>query len=263
MLICFFSLLSNLGPFSVKPLEKAGFVCPQLKYALRNPLSIAKQAQKIVQEGSINFIDGVLRTPIDTSAELNLIEGQLIKIDSVHSSWQEALFVTCQEIPHGKYGLFFIDQTKIFEDHVTRIEDVFSTRPVPCTFTGNEDTNQLKNWLLHPKKRENDFCIFGVQHQSNGIETEIVVHIYQADCPMCGISNADPVIVSRATAMVITATYQRLYCPNCKWNFDIDDGWMTPGGSPVETPLVTRSPSPELQAMDISTDNWCPCCTLL
>ena len=74
----------------------------------------------------------------------------------------------------------------------------------------------LKTWLCDPQTRKNDVCIVGKDHQCNGIEVEVVVHLLPADCPLCGISNADPVIVSRAKAMVIISTYQRLNC-TCGW----------------------------------------------
>ena len=61
--------------------------------------------------------------------------------------------------------------------------------------------------------------IIGTQHQCNGIETELVANMYPADCPWCGISNADPVIISRAKGMLIMGTYQRLDC-NCGWKCD-------------------------------------------
>ena len=50
------------GPFTVKPLEEAGFVCPKLNFALRNPMKIADHAQKLIQEGAKNNLEGVLRS---------------------------------------------------------------------------------------------------------------------------------------------------------------------------------------------------------
>ena len=73
-------------------------------------------------------------------------------------------------------------------------------------------------------------CIIGTQHQCNGIETDLVVHIYPEDCPWCEISNADPVIISRAMAMLIISTYQRVQC-GCGWKAlkeEADGGWRTP-----------------------------------
>ena len=53
---------------------------------------------------------------------------------------------------------------------------------------------------------------------------------------MCGISSADPVVISRAKAMFISATYQRYYC-TCGWKKQItinDLGWETPCDSETE-----------------------------
>ena len=91
-----------------------------------------------------------------------------------------------------------------------QIKDLFHSRKEPQIFTGIESTSNLKTWLCEPQKRKNDICIIGTQHHCNGIETDIVVHIYPEDCPWCKISNADPVIISRAMAMLIVSTYQRI-----------------------------------------------------
>ena len=70
------------GPFSTAPLEEAGFHCPKLELALRNPLKIAKFAHAVIQDGAKNLLDyGVLRSSIDTSNSLNIAEGQLIKVE--------------------------------------------------------------------------------------------------------------------------------------------------------------------------------------
>ena len=84
--------------------------------------------------------------------------------------------------------------------------------------------------------------ITGTQHQCNGIETDIVVHIYPEDCPWCGISNADPVIISRAKALLIVSTYQRLQC-SCGWILceENPDGWITPDNCSNAEELVTES----------------------
>ena len=99
----------------------------------------------------------------------------------------------------------------------------------------------LKNWLCDPQARKNDVCIIGKDHHCNGIEVEVVVHIIPADCPLCGISNADPVVISRAKAVVIVATYKRLHC-TCGWKSDIqieDCTWNTPTGSANSSPNVS------------------------
>ena len=99
----------------------------------------------------------------------------------------------------------------------------------------------LKNWLSDPQTRKNDVCIIGKDHHCNGIEVEVVVHIIPADCPLCGISNADPVVISRAKAIVIVSTYKRLHCI-CGWKNEItfvDCTWNTPTGSANASPNVS------------------------
>ena len=79
--------------------------------------------------------------------------------------------------------------------------------------------------------------MIGTQHQCNGIETELVIHVYVANCPSCGTSNADPVIISRAKAMLILSTYQRKNCTvlQCGWNQnEVEVDWTTPDNSDVE-----------------------------
>ena len=101
----------------------------------------------------------------------------------------------------------------------------------------NPEAGQLQNWLCEPLKRENDIIMIGTQHQCNGIETELVVHIYVANCPSCGTSNADPVIISRAKAMLILSTYQRKICTvlQCGWNQnEVEVDWTTPDNSDEE-----------------------------
>ena len=214
------------GPFTVKPLEEAGFVCPKLNFALRNPMKIADHAQKLIQEGAKNNLEGVLRCPIMMSTiSENMIEGQLIHSESVHLCSKDALRASHLKIPFGKYALYFIDDTNIAYDGGESIKDAFSEGPMPLIFTGKEDTNELKNWLCDPKSRKSDMCIVGREHQCNGIETDIVVHIYVSDCPVCQISNADPVIISRAKSMVVLSTYERLEC-KCGWKKSSQIGWQ-------------------------------------
>ena len=47
------------------------------------------------------------------------------------------------------------------------------------------------------------------------LETKVVLYILPKECEDCCHSNIDPVIVSRATAMLIVARYERSHCPNC------------------------------------------------
>ena len=224
-----------IGPFTLQPLKEAGFVCPQLNFALRNPQMIADHAQKVIQDGAKNFLDAVLRSPIKRqfSAE-DMVAGQLIEIKRIHASPIDALYASQLEVPFRKHALFFMDDKTISEE---KIKEVFTNQP-PILFTGKEDTNELKDWLCCPEQRIRDMCILGTDHHCNGIETDIVVHIYVADCPVCQISNADPVVISRAKAMLILSTYVRLTCSCCGWKMyvqeEMEDEWQTPPESEDE-----------------------------
>ena len=227
----------------MKPLEEAGFVCPRLNFALRNPVKIADYAQKVVQDGGKNFLEAVLRSPIEISKEVtNMPEGQLVDTKIVHETSLDALQASAEKIPVGRYALFFIDKT-ISQYEIENIIKETCNRPLPMIFTGKEGTTTLKDWLCEPQRRKNDMCIIGTQHQCNGIEIDIVIHVHVANCPMCGISNADPVIISRAKAMLIISTYKRPNCI-CGWNSNLSlrkqsehesaVGWITPYNSDDE-----------------------------
>ena len=236
----------------MKPLEEAGFTCPKLNFALRNPVMIAEYAQRVVQEGHKHSLDRVLRSDINTLKNAtNMAQGQLYEIEIIHHTPEEALRAAIEKIPHGKYALFFIDN---YEELGTEsILDAFSDRPTPVIFTGQEQAGHFQNWLCQPEKRKNDIIMIGTQHQSNGIETELVVHIYVANCPSCGTSNADPVIISRAKAMLILSTYQRQNCTilQCGWNQnELEVDWTTPDNSDEDEddnrPLIEDNESQSL-----------------
>ena len=244
----------------MKPLEEAGFVCPRLNFALRNPVKIADYAQKVVQDGGKNFLDAVLRSPIEISKEAtNMPEGQLVDTKMVHATSLDALQASAEKIPLGKYALFFIDKT-ISQYEIENIIKEICNRPLPMIFTGKEGTTTLKDWLCEPQRRKNDMCIIGTQHQCNGIETDVVVHIHVANCPMCGISNADPVIISRAKAMLIISTYKRPNCI-CGWNSNLSlrkqsehesaDGWITPYNSDDEEASLDSAKTELLQESEV------------
>ena len=224
------------GSFSTEKLEEAGFVCPKLSFALRNPLQVSNYAQEIVQNRAKNLLFSVLTSPIEVDRlETNIPDGQVIKINNSQLSFLCAFNAAIEKIPALTFALFFVDNSSILNLDGS-IEEAFSSRQAPYIFKGINDTHMLKNWLCDPKSRKNDVCIIGRDHHCNGIEVEIVVHILPADCPSCGISNSDPVIVSRAKAMVIVSTYQRLHC-TCGWRNDptINDcGWNTPDQSDME-----------------------------
>ena len=141
-------------------------------------MKIADHAQKLIQEGAKNNLEGVLRCPIKMSTiSKNMVEGQLIHSKLIHLCSKDALRASQQKIPFGKYALYFIDDTHIACDGGERIKEAFSQQPMPLIFTGREDTNELKNWLCNPENRKCDMCIIGTEHQCNGIETDVVVHI--------------------------------------------------------------------------------------
>ena len=145
-----------------------------------------------------------------------MTDGQLIIVTNQHESAQEALIESIKQIPHGKQALFFLDDENISKNHSKSVLEAFSARPIPIIPKESGEMFKFQVWLCKPEERERDVCIIGAQHHCNGIETDVVVHIYVADCPMCGISNIDPVILSRSKAMLILSTYKRLECP-CGW----------------------------------------------
>ena len=202
---------------------------------MRNPVKIAEYTQRVVQDGPKNSLDRVLRSQISILKNAtNMAEGQLNEIGIIYQTPEEALRAATEKIPHGKYALFFIDK----ELGIESILETLSHRPKPMIFRGQGEADQLQDWLCEPKKRKNDIFMIGTQHQCNGIETELVVHIYVANCPSCGTSNADPVIISRAKAMLILCTYQRQNCTvlECGWNKnDVEVRWTTPSVSMEES----------------------------
>ena len=208
--------LFSSGPFSTTQLEKEGFTCPKLTIPLRNPLKIAAYAYDVIRDGANNLLDNGLKSPIEISrTTTNLVDGEIIKIITVQADCRDALVACLQKIPLEKKALIFLDT----EEYSEIIKEAFSSanRETPKIFTGSEETSHLKKWLCEPQKRKLDMCIIGAQHQCNGIETDLVVHVYPANCPFCQISNADPVIISRAKAKLIVATYQRIKCIKCGW----------------------------------------------
>ena len=192
---------------------------PKLRFALRNPLLIGELAQKVAQAGIQNLLEEVLRSPIEVSrAELNLVDGLLVQIDKgdVFCCYT-AVKVAIQETPPGKYAMVFIDDSQINQTEgkfnvIVKLIYKQLDREDPVIFEENYEPHLLQKWLLNPKKRSHDICILGASHRSNGIETELVVYVYPKDCQVCKKSDADPVIISRTMAMLITSTYHRLNC---------------------------------------------------
>ena len=160
-------------------------MCPKLRFALRNPIKIAEFAQNVTQGGAKNLLDyGVLRRPVEISTtSTNLVDGQLIIVDKINLVVVDALETALEKVPNGTYALAFVDDREMTGNVSKAIKKGFSSRNEPGLFTGVEETGELKKWLCCPDKRKNDMCIIGVQHQCNGIETEIVIHVYPGDCP--------------------------------------------------------------------------------
>ena len=114
--------------------------------------------------------------------------------------------------------MIYIDDETKCETTLENIKKSFGDRSEPCIFSGSKsvDSLNIQKWLCEPSKRCNDLCIVTMKHNSNGLETKVVVYILPAACEECGHSNEDPVIASRATAMLIVARYKRSNCPNCQ-----------------------------------------------
>ena len=205
-----------LGRFSVKALEKSGFICPNLTFPLRNPLSIAKNAHKVSMDGAKNLQDGILQNDIDISPETNIVEGKLVILETSFNSYLDALDATLKEIPAMKFTMLFVENEFEFEAAIT---DAFvsHSRPIPIILTEDEWFYEpAQRWLCKPKSRTNDLCLLIKSKQNcNGIETDIVSYVLPGPCPNCEYSSEDPIIASRATAMQIMARYKRLSCPHC------------------------------------------------
>ena len=206
-----------------KPLKKSGFFCPTLDFALRNPLKIAEEALRVSQKGHNNYLEQILQNPINLDrSSTSIVHGQLIKLSEIHFSVNEALRNVMLKLPKDRFALFFIDHRQISDLATFKqsMNEMFSSRSPPIIWEDTEDEKSgdiLQKWLLIPKSRKNDMVMIGVDHACNGIETNIVVHVYPEDCPECGISCEDPVIISRSTAMLILARYQRILpCFHCQ-----------------------------------------------
>ena len=211
---------SPTGRFGLNAIEKAGFECPGMTYTLRNPLLIAKRAHKISQDAAENKVDICLKNDINTTVDTTIVDGSVVELKGF-STWQCALKAALEIIPFKRFVMAHIEATgdQITEESVCSIHKELK-RPRPDVVTKPQDYPKYQNWVCNPKNRKSDICIVGVGHKSNGIQTSIVICILPQHCPECGYSSEDPVIASRATAMLITAMYQRLSCPNCKQEFN-------------------------------------------
>ena len=208
----------NLGTFPIQPLEDAGFQCPKLRYPLRNPLKISEYAQQVMMNAPKNGFDGLLQNEIDVSQDLhnNITEGQLIIIKDIYESCIDATVAGLAKIPAEKFALAFINITGIRHSISLNIKTAFYLRNDPIIYKGPVDEDIFKTWMLQPSQRKSDLCLVGTANKINGIETDIVVHIIPAKCSFCKVSSEDPVIISRAKAMLIVSTYRGSTCEKCK-----------------------------------------------
>ena len=93
------------GPFTTEPFQEAGFECPRLSYALRNPLQIAKYAQDLVQNRAENLLHGVLKSPIEVSrTTTNIPDGQVIKHNNKNLPCLDALTKALKDIPSQNFA---------------------------------------------------------------------------------------------------------------------------------------------------------------
>ena len=212
-----------IGHYNYKrPLGNSGFFCPTLDFVLRNPMNVAEEALKISQDGHKNYLKHILQNPIDmTRSDRSLILGQVIKISEIYSSIQEAVMAGIGTVPVNKFALIFIDTRQILitnEDLTQKITELFGSRSVPIIFDGTSECWEVfQKWLLQPISRKNHMIIIGANHSCNGIETNIVVHVYPENCPECGICFEDPVIISRSTAFLAMSKYKcTLPCFHCQ-----------------------------------------------
>ena len=207
-----------IGRFPMATFTKSGFVCPDLKYPLRNPIDVAKKAYKVSQDGVKNELDGILQNEVHFP-DTNIVQGQVIAIEYVHSSILDALQATIEKIPKPMSALIYIDDRQIADFAPMTIHSAFAGRKQPFVIQRSQEFSigNAQKWLCEPQTRKNDLCIIGKNHRSNGIQTEIVIHVLPESCPDCEHSDEDPVVASRATALFIYAKYQRSDCPNCTY----------------------------------------------
>ena len=124
-------------------------------------------------------------------------------------------------VPVNKFALIFIDTRQVLitdADLTQKIRELFGSRSVPIIFDGSSGCwDSFQKWLIQPISRRNDVIIIGPNHACNGIETNIVVHVYPENCPECGICFEDPVIISRSTAFLAMSMYKcAMPCLHCQ-----------------------------------------------
>ena len=144
------------GPFTTEPFQEAGFECPRLSYALRNPLQIAKYAQDLVQNRAENLLYGVLKSPIEVSrTTTNIPDGQVIKHNNKNLPCLDALTKALKEIPSQTFALVFIDDSNMPKPNIDEaIEKAFLSRKKPQILKGSDTTSlpepvlRISLWLF-------------------------------------------------------------------------------------------------------------------
>jgi hypothetical protein len=107
---------SVTGRFAKKAIENAGFWCPEMSYPLRNPILIARYAHSISQEAPKNMLDICLQNDIKSSSDTSIIDGRLIKIDTIYSFYGDAIKAAVEQVPSQKFAIFFIDADQLDKD---------------------------------------------------------------------------------------------------------------------------------------------------
>ena len=147
------------GRFPLATLTKEGFVCPEMKYPLRNPIDVAKKAHKVSQDGVKNQLDGILQNEVHFP-DTNIVQGQVIAIDYVHSSYLDALQATIEKIPKPMTALIFIDNTQVTDFDPEEIHTAFIEGKQPILIKRFQDFSiaNAKRWLCEPQTRKIDLC---------------------------------------------------------------------------------------------------------
>ena len=95
-------------------MKEAGFECPRLSFALRNPLQIAKYGQEVVHDRNKSFLNSGLKSPIDVCrSTINIPDGQLLRIDKINRPCHYALTAALEKLPDQTFALIFIDDTQM------------------------------------------------------------------------------------------------------------------------------------------------------
>ena len=184
-------------------------------------MKIANYAHKVIKDGPKNGLDGLLPNENDMSTlfndtiDINIIEGQLFILNEVHDTCLDAIEAALAHVPTDDFAMIFVNTTGIRDPPLKDFKKAFMSREDPIVFTGSFDEVIFRNWLCYPRSRGSDLFLVDINSKINGIETDIVVYVFPEKCKFCQVSNEDPVIISRAKAMLIVSTYTRSTHSTC------------------------------------------------